>query len=103
MQKIMPLTPKHPLCVLSKVLIDQLVNSPVGTMTFFTWTQALKGTPERALPEIRDKIWPTTLVAWRLWPAAQAINFLMVPAHLRVVFINAIAIVWTTILSGIGN
>jgi protein Mpv17 len=99
----MPATPKHPVAVLSKVFIDQTLNSPVGTATFFFWTQLWKGRPERTMPELREKLWPTTQVAWRLWPAAQAINFLMVPAHLRIVFINAVAIVWTTILSTISN
>jgi protein Mpv17 len=99
----MPTTPKHPLCVLCKVCLDQLVNSPIGTATFFMWTQAWKGRPERVVPELREKLVPTTMVAWRLWPAAQAINFLMVPSHLRILFLNAVAIIWTTILSTISN
>lgn len=100
---VMPLTPKSPLAVFSKVCIDQMLNSPLGTASFFTWTQAMQGRPENAIPEIADKLWPTTQVAWRLWPIAQAVNFVMVPTHLRVIFINAVAIFWTTILSGIGN
>lgn len=100
---VMPLTPKHPIAVLSKVCIDQIVNSPLGTMIFFTWTQTLKGQPQNAVPEITEKLWPTTQASWRLWPAAQAVNFLMVPVHLRIVFINVVAILWTTILSRIGN
>ena len=99
----MPLTPKHPAAVLSKVVIDQIVNSPLGTMTFFLWTQTLKGQPQNTLPEITEKLWPTTQASWRLWPAAQAFNFLVVPTHMRIVFINVVAILWTTILSRIGN
>ena len=99
----MPLTPKHPIAVLSKVVIDQVVNSPIGTMTFLLWTQTLKGSPQNTGAEIADKLWPTTQASWRLWPAAQAVNFVMVPAHLRIVFINVIAILWTTILSRMNN
>jgi hypothetical protein len=103
LQVVMPLAPKSPVAVVSKVCIDQMLNSPLGTASFFIWTQAMQGRPENAIPEIADKLWPTTQVAWRLWPIAQAVNFVMVPTHLRVIFINAVAILWTTILSGIGN
>lgn len=99
----MPLTPKHPLAVFSKVCIDQIFNSPLGTCTFFAWTQAMKGQPQQAVPEISDKLWSTTQCSWRLWPVAQVVNFVMVPVHLRIIFINVIAIFWTTFLSGIGN
>ena len=99
----MPMTPKHPLAILTKVGADQLLNSPIGTASFFIWTQALKGQPQRGLQETKEKLWPTTQIAWRLWPAAQAVNFLMIPAHLRIVYINAVAIVWTTILSTLAN
>jgi hypothetical protein len=102
-QAVMPRTPTHPLAVLAKVGLDQAINSPLGTATFFTWTQLLRGTPERALPEIQEKLWPTTQTGWRLWPAAQAVNFFMVPVQYRIVFINLVAIVWTTILSSAGN
>lgn len=99
----MPASPKHPLAIFSKVAIDQTLNSPLGTMTFFAWTQTLRGQPQNTVPEITRKLWPTTQAAWRIWPLAQAVNFCLVPPHLRVIYLNAVAIVWTTILSGMGN
>ena len=97
------MSPKHPVAILSKVVIDQFVNSPIGTMTFLAWTQSFKGCPQNTGAEIADKLWPTTQASWRLWPAAQVFNFVMVPAHLRIVFINVVAILWTSILSRMGN
>lgn len=100
---IMPKSPTHPVAVVSKVAADQLINSPIGTITFFAWTQTLRGTPDRISSEVSEKLVPTTLAGWRLWPAAQAINFFMVPLQFRVVFINIVAVGWTCMLSRIGN
>lgn len=103
MQFIMPKNPTHPVAVVSKVAADQLVNSPIGTVTFFAWTQFFRGTPDRIPAEVSEKLWPTTLAGWRLWPMAQAANFFLVPLQFRIVFINIVAIGWTCMLSRIGN
>lgn len=103
MQAVMPKNPTHPVAVLSKVALDQLINSPLGTVCFFAWTQTLKGTPEQIGTTCSDKLWDTTRTGWCMWPAAQAANFLFVPLQYRIVFINVVAIAWTCILSKIGN
>lgn len=102
-QFIMPKNPTHPVAVVSKVAADQLVNSPFGTMTFFAWTQTFRGTPDRIPAEVSEKLWPTTLAGWRLWPMAQAVNFFVVPLQYRIIFINIVAIGWTCMLSRVGN
>lgn len=99
----MPRTPTHPVAVIGKVAIDQAVNSPLGSIAFFTWSGTLKGRLEDVPNDIATKLWPTTLASWRLWPAAQALNFYLVPPQFRIVFINAIAVVWTCILSSTVN
>lgn len=96
---IMPNNPKHPVAVISKVAIDQLVQSPAGTCLFFAWNNALQGQPQEIIPSIRDKLWSTTKAGWQLWPAAQAVNMYLVPAHLRVAYIQVVAVFWTNILS----
>lgn len=103
MQFIMPKNPTHPVAVISKVAADHLVNSPLGTIAFFAWTQSLRGTPEQIPCEVSEKLVPTTMAGWRLWPAAQAVNFFIIPLQFRVVFINIVAVGWTCILSKIGN
>lgn len=103
LQFIMPKNPTHPVAVASKVAADQLINSPIGTMTFFAWTQSLRGTPDRIPAEVSEKLVPTTLAGWRLWPAAQAVNFFLIPIQYRIIFINIVAVGWTCMLSRIGN
>jgi protein Mpv17 len=99
LQVVMPTMPGHPAAILGKVLVDQTLNSPLGTISFFMWSRAMKGQPERAAKDVTEKLWPTTLASWRLWPAAQALNFVMVPPQFRIIFINVVAIAWTCILS----
>jgi Mpv17 / PMP22 family len=99
LQVIMPANPGHALAILGKVFVDQTINSPLGTVTFFAWSRAMKGQPDRAVKDVTEKLWPTTLASWRLWPVAQAVNFMMVPAQFRIIFINIVAVAWTCILS----
>ena len=45
---------------------------------------------------------PATLaVNWRLWPLANAINFALVPAELRLLYINVVSVFWNVYLSGL--
>ena len=36
--------------------------------------------------------------AWRVWPLAALINFAFVPLNFRVLFINVVALCWSTFL-----
>lgn len=96
---IMPHNPKSPIAVVSKVALDQLFNSPLGTCLFLAWNNSFQGRIEQTLPDIQSKLWETTKTGWMLWPAAQLVNMYFVPHHLRVAYINAVGIIWTCILS----
>lgn len=56
----------------------------------------------RSLAELRVKIgkdYPSVqLYGWRLWPLAALINYRFVPLQFRVLFINLVALCWTTFL-----
>ena len=39
--------------------------------------------------KLRTHLWPTLLVNWQIWPAAQVINFNYVPLRLRVLWLNS--------------
>lgn len=44
---------------------------------------------------------PATLQSnWRLWPAANLVNFALVPPPLRVLFANVVSVFWNIYLSG---
>lgn len=52
---------------------------------------------------VRDNLWGTMLVCWRLWPVANLLNFAFVPANLRVLFLNFVGLGWNIFLSAAVN
>jgi hypothetical protein len=87
------------LSIAGKVGIDQLCYSPLCTMVFFTWCNAATFTPEKIPRDISQKLVSCTTASWSLWGPMMAINMALVPSQLRMLFINAISLVWTYKLS----
>jgi protein Mpv17 len=50
---------------------------------------------------VREGFVPTLESNYKIWPAAQLVNFYLVPLRFRVVFSNAVGLVFNVILSGI--
>ena len=48
---------------------------------------------------MKSKFWPSMIVNWKIWPAAQLINFGLIPLNYRVLFANFIGLFWNCYLS----
>ncbi|KAJ2373572.1 hypothetical protein IW150_003556 [Coemansia sp. RSA 2607] len=88
------------LAVGKRMAADQVVFAPVAIATFF----AVMGTMEgKSVDEVRSSLrdrYPQALAGnYVLWPAAQLINFGLVPLIYRVPFSSLVSIVWNTYLS----
>jgi hypothetical protein len=46
---------------------------------------------------------PTLVASYFLWPAAQIVNFLLVPLDLRVLYTNLVSIAWTAYISNMAS
>ena len=98
--------------LVGKVLVNQLVMSPIlngGFFAFVIWTR----TPPRLsvnvakrrllLGKCRQDLLPTIRRACAFWSVVQTLNFRLIPVHLGVLFTNAAFVVWTAYLSFVGN
>jgi len=101
--RIMPSAPTSMRAVAAKLILDQGFMAPVGTSLFFMAMKVLEGQPERAIPEVRAKLWPVMLANWTVWPLANAINFALIPPSQRILYVNVLAIAWSAFMSHMAN
>lgn len=79
--------------VLKKVLIDQIVFSPVNLVCYFATVGLLERRSLRYIAEeFKQKGMANIyLVEWGIWPAAQYVNFYLLPMRYRILFDNVIS------------
>ncbi|CAG9464547.1 unnamed protein product [Pedinophyceae sp. YPF-701] len=104
---VLPSRPTSPAAVLAKVGADQLLQAPFGMACFYAWdTMAKHGREgfEEEFPRAVRETLPVALQAsWTMWPLAHLINFRYIPSSQRMLYVNAVALVWTSILSYVSN
>ena len=83
-----------------KVAIQQVVFAPVFNSYFFGMQALLSGeTVHGVVQRLRAAVPESILSSAKFWPAVTALNFTLIPAHLRFAFSGVFAVVWQTYLS----
>ncbi|KAF8499167.1 hypothetical protein F5888DRAFT_1611732 [Russula emetica] len=86
--------------LLKRVVVDQVFMAPIGLSTFLISMGVMEG---RDIKHIRgrfeDIYRPALLANWKIWPAAQFINFRFMPLLYRVPFQQTCGVFWTLYLS----
>ncbi|CAI5523571.1 unnamed protein product [Closterium sp. Naga37s-1] len=85
--------------VLARLLIDQVIFSPLSIATFVGLVMLLEGKPERIVPKLEKDFVPTCINMWKLWVPFQLFNFALVPPQLQVGAVNLVGLVWTVYMS----
>lgn len=77
--------------VAKKILIDQVIGSPLSLLTFFATLSFFEGRPLQELDSIKEKAIKLYVAEWVVWPPAQFINFYFLPTKFRVLYDNTIS------------
>lgn len=89
-----------PLSILLKVLVSQIIYTPLFNTYFFSLQSLLAGKPLSETVEVVQKAVPTSIVnSLKLWPAVTAFMFVYVDPQFRNIFAGGIAVWWQTYLS----
>ncbi|XP_034671988.1 mpv17-like protein 2 isoform X1 [Drosophila subobscura] len=86
--------------VAKKIVLDQLICSPVYISVFFVTLGLLEQKDKHEVwEEIKEKAWKLYAAEWTVWPAAQFINFYWIPAHYRIFYDNIISLGYDVLTS----
>jgi len=87
-----------------KSAVGQVTIFPVYVSLMFMYLGLLEGRGVEGSWQRLQQSLPKTLVTGTMfWPAANVVNFMMVPPTQRVLFANAMGVVWNTVLSWIAS
>ena len=86
------------------MLVDQCIFAPAIITAFFVSTSLMEG---KSFSQVKQKLNRDLLTAIKgnyiLWPAAQLINFSLVPTKLAVLYVSNVALIWNTYICWLSN
>eukprot|EP00397_Hematodinium_sp_SG-2012_P034721 GEMP01037264.1.p1 GENE.GEMP01037264.1~~GEMP01037264.1.p1 ORF type:complete len:234 (+),score=26.02 GEMP01037264.1:179-880(+) len=86
-------------------LVDNFIHVPLLYIPSYYFTVGLLqgGDLESCWEKLRSDIIPTVCACWIVWLPLQALNFSVVPMHLRVAFVNVGCLAWNVILDSLSQ
>mmetsp|Transcript_5003 Transcript_5003/g.4793 ORF Transcript_5003/g.4793 Transcript_5003/m.4793 type:complete len:130 (+) Transcript_5003:193-582(+) len=97
-------TKTTPLATLAKVAVDQTYFSTFFLTYIFTVMPLMEGkTFEDSKQAVKEKLWPSLLTNWKIWPAVQFLNFYFIPVRFHLLVVNSVAVFWNAYISWMIN
>jgi len=92
--------PASALTAVKKVFLDQVTYGPLCNFAAMAFIGLLvEGQPIRQWQRTLKQTFVTTQIkGWKVWPLATLINYKLIPVDLRPLFMNLVALFWTTLL-----
>lgn len=88
------------LTLLTKIALDQTFFSLYINGAYCAVVNVLaRRSPKEVWRRVKSSSWPALRSSWRFWPAVHALTFSIVPMHLRVLWVDAVEVVWVAILA----
>lgn len=89
---------------LIKVGIDQTVWSIFWNSTYYILLGILKAeSPKTIMLSVQQSWWDLLKAGWRLWPIVHVCTYGIIPVQHRLLFVDAVELVWVCILSTYGQ
>lgn len=90
--------------IFKKIAMDQTLYLAVKSAAYIALTKILAGQDARTVAgEVRQRVPAVLTTAWRFWPAVHVITYTVVPPMHRVLWVNMVDLVWSGLLSQLGN
>lgn len=87
-----------------RVACDQIVMAPIGLAVFLGSMGVMEGRDGAHIRgKYKDLYRPALIANWKVWPAAQFVNFRFMPLAYRVPFQQSCGVFWTLYLSIINS
>ena len=83
--------------IFTKLTLDQFLITPPLLARFYVCMSWMEGKKD-LVKECREKLVPTFQASCLFWLPAQALNFLLVPQAMRVVYVGTCSLMWVNVL-----
>mmetsp|Transcript_42930 Transcript_42930/g.67316 ORF Transcript_42930/g.67316 Transcript_42930/m.67316 type:complete len:249 (+) Transcript_42930:50-796(+) len=86
--------------ILYKIALDRFGYGPLFNIVQMSFVYKLSGQSwGQVAKNVKNNLWAVQVLNWKMWPFAQFINFNFIPPELQLLYMNCIALCWTTALS----
>ena len=85
---------------LPKVVVDQTIWGPIWNNSYLILIGLMKGERLEVIgDDVRKSTLPMVLSGLKLWPAAHLVTYGLIPVEHRLLWVDAVEILWVTVLS----
>ncbi|CAM9315850.1 unnamed protein product [Choristocarpus tenellus] len=87
-----------------KIVMDQTLYFVTKCSMYIALVGLLRGdSVEEVCSQWKRSIKPVVTTGWKFWPLAHVVTYGFVPARHRVLWVNSVDLLWSSILAGMSN